>query len=215
MMERPVHAAWMLVAIAAGMRWSSTLVLVAVALPALGWWVWQRGRGARWGLANAITTVRAGIVAVIAGLAPEGLVPWGGALLVAFWVLDGVDGWWARRSGTTSSFGAAFDQEVDALMVAVVSTALAQAGLSARWVVLVGALRYGYVLVVWLLRLRGEAPRSTVARLVFGGLVLAFVVAMLWPGALARSLVSVAGALVVASFARSLWWSWRGPGAGG
>src|SRR5690606_34985196 len=167
------------------------------------------------GVANAITALRVAIAVSIAVLPREALVPTGGVLLLLFFVLDGVDGWWARRSGTASSFGQAFDQEADALVVAVVSVAMARAELVPGWVVLVGALRYGYVLVVHALQTHGEAPRSTIARYAFGVLMTALIAAMLRPSPVTRIGSVLASLLIVASFARSLWWSWRGPGGRG
>ena len=40
--------------------------------------------------------------------------------------LDGVDGWWARRTGTCSAFGARFDMEVDAFLILVLSVYVAR-----------------------------------------------------------------------------------------
>lgn len=210
-----IHAALMLLAIASGVAFGNLRLLAALGLASLGWWVWQQ-RGAGWvpgrfGVANGITTLRVGLSASLVLLGPEQCVPWGGVIVLAVFVLDGVDGRWARKTGTTTPFGAAFDQEADAFMVAVVSVVLLGAGLAPAWVLLTGALRYGYVLVVHTLRLRGEAPRSTIARYVFAVLVLAMAAAMLWPGSHTRRLLMLASALLVWSFGRSLWWSWRGP----
>lgn len=210
-----IHASWMLVGIVGALRSGELRVLSAVGVVALAWWVLRHGRAARIGLANAITALRVGIAAALGALPLEALVPWGGVLLLLFFVLDGVDGWWARRSGTASVFGAAFDQEADAFMVAVVGVAVTGAELAPPWVVIVGPLRYGYVLVIHLLQTHGEAPRSLIARYAFGVLVTTLIAVMLRPGPLTRAAVTLAAALIVASFARSLWWSWRGPVARG
>ena len=161
--------------------------------------------------ANAITALRIGLSAALALLGSGGLVPWGGVLVLAVFALDGLDGWWARRTQTATPFGAAFDQEADAFLVAMASAALVQAELAPSWVLMTGALRYGYVLVVHGLQLRGEAPRSTIARYVFAVLVLCMSAAMLWPSPVTRGALLLASALLVWSFGRSLWWSWRGP----
>lgn len=206
-----IHASWMLVGIVGALRSGELLVLSTVGVAALAWWILRHGRTARVGVANAITAVRVAIAAAIGALPTDALVPGGGVLLLLFFVLDGVDGWWARRSGTTSTFGAAFDQEADAFMVAVVSIAVVHAELAPPWVMIVGPLRYAYVLVVHALRTHGEAPRSTIARYAFGVLVTSLIAAMLYPGPVTRVAVILAASLIVASFARSLWWSWRGP----
>lgn len=107
------------------------------------------------GAANAITLGRAGMVAVVAGYAAEpppgedeawwiaaGLA--GTALL-----LDGADGWAARRRGLATAFGARFDMEVDALAALLLSLVIWRADRTGAWIVLIGALRYLFVLAGW------------------------------------------------------------------
>lgn len=210
------HAGLMLGAMALGVRLGDLRWLAGIGLVSLGRWAWRYPAPAasRLGVANAITALRAGLIAALALLGPADLVPWGGALLLLVFGLDGLDGWWARRTRTASAFGAAFDQEADAFLVAMTSATLVHAGLGPSWVLLTGAIRYGYVLVVHGLRLRGEAPRSTIARYVFGMVVSSMSAVMLWPGPVTRTALVVASGLLLWSFGRSLWWSWRGPAAG-
>jgi phosphatidylglycerophosphate synthase len=59
--------------------------------------------------------------------------------------LDGVDGRVARARGEATAFGARFDVETDAAMLAVLSVAVAALGIAGWWVMAIGALRYGYV----------------------------------------------------------------------
>src|SRR5258707_503854 len=75
----------------------------------------------RFGPANQLPTARAVIVALIAGLIGEIRTPQAAsaaaAAAVAVLIMDGVDGWAARQTGTASIFGARFDVEVDALLI--------------------------------------------------------------------------------------------------
>jgi phosphatidylglycerophosphate synthase len=59
--------------------------------------------------------------------------------------LDGVDGRVARARGEATAFGARFDVETDAAMLIVLSIAVAALGIAGWWVLVIGALRYGYV----------------------------------------------------------------------
>lgn len=61
-------------------------------------------------------------------------------------ILDGVDGWLARRLDQATDFGARYDVEVDAATVMVLSIALLVCGIGGWWVLLLGGWRYGYVL---------------------------------------------------------------------
>ena len=51
----------------------------------------------------------------------------------------------ARARGEASAFGARFDVETDAAMLAVLSVAVAALGIAGWWVLAIGALRYAYV----------------------------------------------------------------------
>src|SRR5689334_8429258 len=77
------------------------------------------------GPANTVTTLRAALVSVAAGLIGEpGVtsVAWTAAAAgLAATLLDGVDGWLARRTRMASEFGARFDVEVDALLIQVLA----------------------------------------------------------------------------------------------
>lgn len=104
------------------------------------------GGAGGFGLANAITLFRAALVALMAGaLAGREGTAWlsVAAFLVLF--LDGADGWWARRSGTASAFGARFDMETDALYVLVMSLLLWQGGRFDAWILVAGLARYAFV----------------------------------------------------------------------
>jgi phosphatidylglycerophosphate synthase len=57
-------------------------------------------------------------------------------------VLDGVDGWLARRGGWESAFGARFDMETDALLLLLMTCLIWQLGKAGPWVLLSGAMRY-------------------------------------------------------------------------
>src|SRR5260221_725029 len=65
-------------------------------------------------------------------------------------LLEGVDGWLARRGGMASRFGARFDMEIDALSVLVFTFVLLRAGQAGAWVLAIGLTRYIFVGVGWL-----------------------------------------------------------------
>src|SRR5438876_11587847 len=81
----------------------------------------------RLGAANRITLMRAGVACLIASrvLDPAPLDSTERWVLVvlagAALLLDGADGWAARRQGLASAFGARFDMETDAFAIAVLA----------------------------------------------------------------------------------------------
>ena len=101
------------------------------------------------GPGNRITLLRAAIVALLAGFAFETLTPATCWLLVVIAtgaaLLDIADGRLARRAGMASPFGARFDMETDAAMIAVLSVLVWQLDKAGAWVLLAGALRYAFV----------------------------------------------------------------------
>lgn len=103
----------------------------------------------RFGAANQITTLRAILVALVAALAGEPALPAIAAAAVAASVaatlLDGVDGWLARRNHIASSFGARFDMEIDALLILALSVLAWRHEKAGAWVVVSGLLRYAFV----------------------------------------------------------------------
>ena len=103
----------------------------------------------RFGAANQTTTVRAMLVALVAGLIGEPRFPSVAASAVAasllVTALDGVDGWLARRYRIASVFGAQFDMEIDTLLILVLAILVWRYEKAAAWVVLSGLLRYAFV----------------------------------------------------------------------
>jgi phosphatidylglycerophosphate synthase len=119
------------------------------------------------GPANQITLVRALLVAGLAMLVFQPATPtvaWRAvsiALVVV--LLDGVDGWVARRTRTSSAFGERFDMETDAALVLVLATLAWQYGKAGPWVILSGLLRYIFVAAGWVWRWM-RAPLASTLR---------------------------------------------------
>jgi phosphatidylglycerophosphate synthase len=168
---------------------------------------------ARFGAANAVTTIRVGLVALVAGLIGvqadvSGL--WLGVVLASVaTMLDGVDGWLARRTGLASAFGARFDMETDALLILVLSMLVWQHGKAGAWVLACGLMRYGLVaagwVVPWLARpLRSTLRGKTVAVVQIIGLILA--IAPIMPVPYSAIVAAVTLTALVWSFAVDVAW---------
>jgi phosphatidylglycerophosphate synthase len=105
----------------------------------------------RFGVANGVTTVRAFLMSLVAALIGEPMAPWPAAWFALMaTLLDGVDGWLARRARMTSAFGARFDVEVDALLILALSILVWQYGKAGPWVLASGLLRYAFVAAGWI-----------------------------------------------------------------
>ncbi|MGN9808314.1 CDP-alcohol phosphatidyltransferase family protein [Micromonospora sp. BQ11] len=123
--------------------------------------------------------------------------------------LDAVDGYTARRTGTTSELGARFDMEVDSFLVLVLCAYVAPS--AGGWVLAIGAMRYAFVAASWGLPwMRGSLPprywRKVVAAI--QGVALTVVMAEVLAGPLTVVVLMVSLALLVESFGRDVRWLW-------
>jgi len=144
------HALLMCLAIGGAWLEHSPMLLAAMAAASFSaFLVRNRGhyspRGV-FGLANGITLAR--IVGALLLLLTPTLEPiWQFGIVLLLVGCDGVDGWAARRFGTASDFGELFDYESDALLLLTVCLLLLASGRVGGWILLAGALRYGFVLL--------------------------------------------------------------------
>jgi phosphatidylglycerophosphate synthase len=122
----------------------------------------------RFGIANSVTLLRGALVSWLAGfiglpeLITDTHLAWS-LLTTAFIVLllDGLDGWLARKKGQTSSFGAKFDMEVDSLFAIVLSLLVWQSDKVGWWVLLLGLPRPMFIVAAWFEpRLKSPLPDS-------------------------------------------------------
>jgi phosphatidylglycerophosphate synthase len=129
---------------------ASTAAFCFLVLAAL---IARHSRARSFGVADVVTLSRGLGVCFLAGLAlqalADGLPPHGVLIMIIMGtlclMLDGVDGLVARARGEASAFGARFDVETDAAMLIVLSVAVAALGIAGWWVLAIGAIRYGYV----------------------------------------------------------------------
>jgi phosphatidylglycerophosphate synthase len=169
----------------------------------------------RFGPANQTTTVRALLVALVAGFIGGSPTPAAAILVVAIaaaaTVLDGVDGWLARRTRMASAFGARFDMEIDALLILVLAVLAWRYGKAGAWVVLSGLLRYAFVLGGWLWPwMRKPLPSSTRGKVMCVTQIVALVIVLL-PGVeppLSGTIAAVALAALAYSFLVDTMWLW-------
>jgi phosphatidylglycerophosphate synthase len=167
----------------------------------------------RFGPADWVTLTRAVLTCGVAALTAASFVagpPQVTALVATATVallLDWVDGQVARRTGTASEFGAAFDMEVDALLVLVLSVFVAR--WAGAWVLLAGAARY-LLLVAgrWRPWLRRPIPERYWAKVVAAtqGVVLVVAAADVLPRTLVLVALAGALALLAVSFGHQVWW---------
>lgn len=172
----------------------------------------RRRRAERFGAANAVTATRSMLVGVVTAMVVASF--WGEASAALFvsivavaLVLDGVDGYVARRTGSESELGARFDMEVDAFLLLVLSVYVAP--FVGWWVLIIGLLRYGFVAAGWALPfMRATLPPRYWRKVVTAasGIALAAVASQLLPLGANVLVVVTALALMLESFGRDVVW---------
>jgi phosphatidylglycerophosphate synthase len=167
------------------------------------------------GPADRVTLVRAVLVGGVTGLVADSLggpvsVPALVILAAAALALDAVDGAVARRTGTSSAFGARFDMEIDAFLILALCAAVAPE--YGGWVLGIGLARYAFWiggrLWPWMtVPLPYRFWRKVVAAT--QGVVLTVAVSGVVPPAATLALLVVSAVLLTESFTRDVLWSWR------
>ena len=166
------------------------------------------------GPADLVTLSRATLACVIAAVVAQAY-PHGSsrstlvALAVLALLLDAADGRVARRTGTSSAFGARFDGEVDAFLLMVLSVYVAHG--VGWWVLGIGAARYLFAAAGWVLPwMCRELPPRYWRKVVTAvqGIALTWAAAEVSPPAVVALGVAAALALLLESFGRDVVWLW-------
>jgi phosphatidylglycerophosphate synthase len=184
-----------------------TVLAVVVVIAA----AWHLG-GRHFGLANQVTLLRTGLLCLVGSalLGGGARLSWSLAAVTGLALaLDAVDGWFARRFGLASRFGARFDLEIDALMLLILALLVWQTGRAGLWVLAIGGMSYAFVALgmLWPAGRRPLPPslrRKTVCAVI--GVLLLICLLPATPPWLAGGLAALALLSQVASFAVDLVW---------
>lgn len=157
------------------------------------------------GVANLVTTLRLSMT--LALLVGHGRLLDGAVALTALsiLILDGVDGYLARRLGVASEFGARYDVESDSLFVIALSVILLARAAAGPWVLIAGLWRYFYILARLVVPSPVEAPRTLFGRVSYVLMLVFFILALLLPPAWSTALAALGTLGVSISFIRSFW----------
>ena len=171
----------------------------------------------RLGIANVVTLLRSAMIAALCSLlAAPGLLVQSDqlgwtvlAIAIVSLSLDGVDGYFARRQGLSSDFGARFDMEIDSVFALLLALLSWQSGKAGPWVMVLGGMRHLFLAAAlawpWLM-----APLpDRFSRKAICVVQIAVLIALLAPiigGPLSWTIAAVATVLLVYSFGRDVVW---------
>ncbi len=174
----------------------------------------------RIGGANRLTLARGLLIGLVAGFlfsGPLGQYPdaaawawWPGGLYLLAALLDGLDGYWARRSGTSTRLGQELDLHTDALGMLVACTVAVGTQRLPAYYMVAGLVFYLYRLGLWYRRRQGYTngpvgPR-TFARAV-AGLQMGFVGIAMLP-LFAYKVIQVLAPLFLLPLLAGFVWDW-------
>ena len=165
------------------------------------------------GTCNVVTIVRLTLTcALIAALLSPSPAPWAVfAVAGTAFLLDGLDGWLARREGYASTFGARFDVEVDSALALVLALYAYQHADLGAYVILLGLPRYAFVAAQFRFEwLNGALPerfsRKVVCVLQISVLILVLLPSM--SAAFANTAAAFAALALIWSFGLDIRWLW-------
>ncbi|NJO23929.1 MAG: CDP-alcohol phosphatidyltransferase family protein [Sphingomonadales bacterium] len=126
--------------------WSVALAALATAAAAMAFAI----KGTHpFGVSNGVTMLRLGLAAaLLAPVVSSGHVDVSWLLVAAVFVLlllDGIDGWLARRRNEASTFGARFDMEADTVVLGVLTVLVLAADRGHVTILLAGCLRPAFL----------------------------------------------------------------------
>jgi len=190
--------------------WAALPVVLAVTTAVL-WRYHRQVTSRRFGLANWVTLFRLNLMALMAlavwpgepGILQSWLLFLVGATAL---VLDGLDGWLARRRREASAFGERLDMGADTAFTIVTTLCLVSFGLVGAWVLLLGLLRPAFVVAVRIWpSLAAPLPESCGRKVACAGSLACLVAGLAPPlASFAPALAVSALLLLVWSFARDL-----------
>ena len=205
-----IHSIFILIALAVfhltGLYWPVAAVafLSVILLWTTQWYTISHLKPAG-GYANMLTFLRyilQLLIVVFSNIWPL----WSLGLLFSIPVLlDGLDGYLARRFNHVSKFGAMFDLETDSLFITLTGIILYNRHIIGGWILPVAYMRYFYVLLIAILQVNTIQEKRTrfgpfIAFIMFVSLILEF----LFQSLATRIILFAASCMIVISFIYSL-----------
>lgn len=165
------------------------------------------------GFGNLVTLARFSVVAALASSLLGSAEAW---LVVVFaltsLVLDGVDGFLARKEGRVSNFGARLDMEVDSALAMVLALNIWLSGITGPIILLLGLPRYVFAFTAnWIPWLKKPLPYSF-SRRVISVVQIASLIGLhapILPSFLISPVAWIVAGFLIWSFGRDVFWLWR------
>ena len=165
------------------------------------------------GLGNSITLVRFVLVSALFSVVFGLVNPWLIIFVSVFaLVLDGFDGFFARRAKKVSEFGARLDMEVDSALAAILALSLWSSGLVGIEILLLAIPRYLFAFAANIFPWMTSPLPYSLARRVISVIQIASLIGLhapFLPKVLITPVALIVIGLLIWSFGRDIIWLWR------
>ena len=165
------------------------------------------------GFGNLVTLARFSVVSALASSLLSSANAW---LVVVFaltsLVLDGVDGFLARKEGRVSDFGARLDMEVDSALAMVLALSIWLSGITGPIILLLALPRYVFAFAAFLNPWLKKPLPYRLSRRVISVVQIASLIGLhapILPSFLISPVAWIVAGLLVWSFGKDLVWLWR------
>jgi len=126
-------------------------------------------------------------------------------------IMDGLDGWLARRYQQVSEWGGLFDKEIDSFLVWGISLILYLYWDFANWIIGIGCLHYCYEVILYLLNWQDiKTPKNPIGRYVAAILFASLLAPFILPMKIAWPILGFASICIFGSFMVSFILKFRG-----
>lgn len=164
------------------------------------------------GLANWITGVRFLSVLIICYFSDRLDNTVIGFLFLAIVTLDFLDGYFARRNRERTEMGRYFDFETDSLFVATACLTVYMKDITGAWILIPGYMRYFYVLLLLVLRMKNiDEKKTIIGSFIAGFMFLSIIAAFFIQSEVIDYILIFSSVLIVISFVRSFVYQMRIP----
>ena len=160
----------------------------------------------QFGIPNCITLLRVLLVhAMLLVYDQDKLLLLGIAIPIA--VLDGFDGYFARKLDQSTEMGASFDKECDAFYILALSFIIYQLEIAGPWVLTFGLIRYVYVLIFAFVKEKSQPElKFKIGQIIAVWVMVSLMAGIAFPKPYSLIILWVALILLLFSFGRSAYY---------
>ncbi|MEL6988306.1 MAG: CDP-alcohol phosphatidyltransferase family protein [Bacteroidota bacterium] len=206
-----VHAVFILICFLAYVQWGQIgfMAIPSASFLYLVWITRMEWKRIRFGLPNTITALRLLLCVALIFLFKEDIYMLLG-IAIPIAVLDGLDGYFARKLNQQTIMGAQLDKEVDAYYILILAILVLENSIAGFWVLGFGLIRYIYVIVGYRFRKKSVPEmKFGLGRIIAVATMIILMAAQILPTLYATIILITGFSFLLYSFVRSAYYQFR------